>query len=240
MDELKAWTRDAALLQLRERGWLAGGGTMFRGSPIAQISLAYGPKAEADPHPAHAHVEAIADAMRAASDYLASRTDGALAAPAMTGIDGEDGRLRRLLERMNWSKVRVERFDARAPWEATRVVLSYDAIGTMIPDGGHSRKLLVDAVRRERLRVGEAPIVAPRRIALLSILAGWWPRTATLAMTAKQVIALEEKNAREELGRQEKRSKAVQTKARELDAATTKGERKKLAADLRALMGRRR
>ena len=214
--------------------WLACG----RGDHVP--GLAYGPKEEALAHPAHAYVLAIRDALNAAGAYLASKADGGPTAPATSAIDREDAGLSRLLQRMNTRAVLTDRFDAPAPSEATRVVLSHDAIGAMIPNRGHSRKLLVDAVRRERLRAGEPPIVAPRRIALLAIIAGWWPKTATLAMTPKQVIALEEKNAREEVDRQETKSKAVHEKAHELDAAKTKGEREKLAADLRGLMGRRR
>ncbi len=230
VDELKGWTRDAALTELRARNWLAGGGTMFRGSPVERLPVAYGPKAEAEVSPAHVHVRAIGDALRTALAYLAGKTDE----------DREDVRLRRLLDRMNAREVLSSGFDSLAPWEVTAVVLEHDTIGTVIPDRRHSRKILVDAIRRERLRVGEAPIVAPRRIALLCVVAGWWPATATLAMTPKQVIALEEKSAREELRRQEKRQAAVRAAALKYDAATSKDERERLGAELRALRGRRR
>lgn len=224
----------------------------FRGRPIDRLAEDYGPSARPTigfdvcvdmNSPALIYVRAIDEALRAARAHV-FRDFGDEGGRALAG---DDESLRRLLQKMHTDSVLAGRFDARPPGALTPEQARYplcchDTVGTSLEGSGTpSRKLLVDAVRREKhfligagpdlriatreeiadaralalaqgVRLGthevpglaDGPILIPRRVALLSIFAGWWPKNAKETMTPAEVIELEEKNARRELDRQKK------------------------------------
>jgi hypothetical protein len=233
LEDLQSKTREVALVELKAKHWLRAG-EYFRGTLIGQLAANYGPRAEEAKSPAHSHVQRIAEALRGAITYLTRVGDAR---------SEDDDRLRRLLQRMQADGVLAERFD-RGPQHVVSAeaastpqrLWAPDPIGTMIPSHAHSRKLLVDAIRREHWNATVGPPTAPRRVALLCIVAGWWPETATLDMTPSRVIALEEKSARQEIGRQDKRQAAGLERARH-DAAP---HAKAVGADAQRVLEARR
>lgn len=215
-----------------------------------QFVSEYGPRAEDEQDsPARDHARTIEDAIRPALAHLFSVEEQAMKrARAGLGyfVSEDDARLRRLLQRMQARGILAGRFDARAPgpFTAEQAKLPgsshlHDPIGIIVPDAQHSRKLLVDAAKREKfllatdeelrmatakeiegareggVRLPEGPIMLARRIALLSIVAGWWPPKASVAMLPKQVLEQEEKIIRREIERwDEKAKKARQARDR--------------------------